>query len=126
MCHQWTCGSLTRATEAEVNSWIANATARLIASSSAIRASWRDTLLSPPHLMRLPAEFWTRLTELAGLLRCARTVAALSRRRAEYDGSKYSFPVTQRRKRRAEAAAGESQPAKRQARPVNIVRPAWM
>jgi hypothetical protein len=117
---------LRRATEAEVNQWIANATARLIVSSSAIRASWRDTLLSPPHLMRLPARFWTRLAELAGWLGCTRTVAALSRRRADYDGSKYEFPVTQRRKRKVELVGGQSQLAKKQARPVNVVKPAWM
>jgi hypothetical protein len=35
--------------------------------------------------------------------------------------------VTQRRKRKAEVAGGESQPAKKkQARPVNVMRPTWM
>ena len=113
---------LRRATEAEVNQWIANATARLIASSPAIRAGWRDTLLSPPHLLRLPDSAWTRFERFGSPV----TFAALSQRRSDYDGSKYEFPVTQRRKRKAEAVEGESQPAKRQLRPVNVVQPAWM
>jgi len=118
-------GRLRRATEAETNQWIANATARLIANESAIRASWRDTLLSPPHLMRLPDSAWARFGHYRG--GSPYTFAALSRRRGDYDGSKYDFPVTKRRKRKAgaAAAASESQAGKKR-RPLNVVRPAWM
>ena len=109
-----------------MNQWIANAVARLIASSSAIRASWRDTLLSPPHLLRLPDSAWARFDRYVDLFGSQSTFAALKRRRTDHDGSKYEFPVTQRRKRKADMAEGESQPPKKQLRPVNVVQPAWM
>ena len=114
---------LRKATQDDVNQWIANAAARLSVNSAAIRASWRDTHLSPPHLMRLPDAAWAQLTEMGG----AATLSALNQRRPAYDGSMYDFPVTQRRKRQADAAAGsENQPPKKQPRPVNVVQPAWM
>ena len=109
-----------------MNQWIANAAARLIASSSAIRACWRDTLISPPHLMRLPDSAWARFSQYGSQF----TFTALSRRRSDYDGSKYEFPVTQRRKRKADVAVAvagnENQAVKKQRRPVNVVQPAWM
>ena len=117
---------LRKATEAEVNQWIANASARLIASSSALRASWRDTLLGPPHLMRLPDRAWTHLDRYSSLFGCQRTFIALAQRRSDYDGSKYEFPVTQRRKRKVDGIGTDGQPAKKQLRPVNVVQPAWM
>ena len=111
-------GRLRRATEAETNQWIANATARLIANESAIRASWRDTLLSSPHLMRLPDSAWARFGRYRG--GSPYTFAALSRRRGDYDGSKYDFPVTKRRKRKAGAAAAASESqAREKRRPLN-------
>ena len=113
---------LRKATEADVNQWIANAAARLIASSSAVRASWRDTLIGAPHLMRLPDRAWDRI----GLLSDGPTWTALSRRRSDYNGSRYEFPVTQRRKRKTDTAGSENQPSKKQLRPVNVVQPAWM
>ena len=117
---------LRRATEAEVNQWIANAAAQLIASSSAVRASWRDTLLSPPHLLRLPDNAWARFDRYGDLFGSQSTFAALKQRRSDYDGSKYEFPVTQRRKRKADGIGTDGQPAKKQLRPVNVVQPAWM
>jgi hypothetical protein len=111
-----------KATEDDVNLWIANAAARLIASSSALRACWRDTLISPPHLMRLPDSAWVRFGQYGSQF----TFTALRQRRADYDGSNHEFPVTQRRKRKADVTDSENQPPKKQPRPVNVVQPAWM
>ena len=80
---------LRKATQAEVNQRIADAAARLVASDSAIRASWRDTLLSLPQLMRLPDSAWARFSQYGSQF----TFNALSQRRSDYDGSKDEFPV---------------------------------
>jgi hypothetical protein len=125
-CKQWTKkgkhSRLRKATQDEATEWIANAVARVLGSTSSIQASWRDTLLSSPHLMRLPASAWERFGQYGSPL----TFTALMQRRADYDGSRYEFPVTQRRKRKADAATDDTQQPKKQLRPVNIVQPAWM
>ena len=115
---------LRKATEDEATQWIATATARLIASSSAIRASWRDTLIGPPHLLRLPDGAWACIAQMGSEF----TFTALRQRRSNYDGSRYEFPVTKRRvpKRKADVAGSEDQPPTKQLRPVNIVQPEWM
>ena len=115
-------GRLPKAKEAEVNRWIANATARLMVESKAIIGSWTSTLVADPHIMRLPDNAWSQLTNLYN----GPTLDALSARRPLYDGTRYDFPVTQRKKRKPESVDSENQPPKKQLRPVNVVQPAWM
>ena len=57
--------NLRRAKEVEVNKWIANATARLIMSPDAIRASWRDTLIvDKSHLLHMAPYLWATVRSM--------------------------------------------------------------
>ena len=106
-----------------MNQWIANAAARL-------------DFEQPSHTSKLarhgdePATSDATARQRMGSIRSVRQSAHVPRfdveRRSDYDGSKYEFPVTQRRKRKAEAAEKENQPPMKQPRPVNVVQPAWM
>ena len=109
-------GRLRKATQDDVNQWIANAAARLIACSSAIRACWSTTLIAPPHLMRLPDSAWYRLGEMC----TADNIAALTPLRTVYDGSRYFFLS-----RREENARQMQRTKKTSHQRSNLARSMW-
>ena len=98
---------LRKATQVEVNKWIANATARLILSQRAIRASWRNTLVcQTTHIMHMSNQVWY----VIGAFLCSDSKAdavswtMVCQHRKMY-GSKFNVPVTKRKKRKVEEEA---------------------
>lgn len=90
--------NVRRAKEDEVNKWIANATARLIMATNAIRHCWYDTLIvSKNHIMHMAPRFWEAvrlMLQLSDLPAINMTI-----RHAQQHGANFNIPSTKRKRK---------------------------
>ena len=93
-------GNLRRATDDEVNKWIAHALVAI--TPHIVRVSWERATSAPLHVMRSPARPWERITSFLspGLAR------VLMSWRVLFDGSRLVFPVSRKRKRKKTMVSG--------------------
>ena len=100
-------GNLRRATDDEVNKWIAHALVAI--TPHIVRVSWERATSAPLHVMRLPAKPWEKIMSFLppGLAR------VLTSRRVLFDGSQFVFPVSRKRKRKTKVVMGGGAEVKR-------------
>jgi len=101
-CYDFTpAHNLRRAKDEEVNRWIAHALVDI--NPHIVRVSWERSISAPRHVLRLPPRPWA--TILSFLSPAAGPV--LTAWRSKYDGSRFVFPVRQRRKKKPTAEEEE-------------------
>ena len=101
-------GNLRRATDDEVNKWIAHALVAI--TPHIVRVSWERATSAPLHVMRLPGRPWEKVMSFLP----PALARVLTSRRVLFDGSQFVFPVSWKRKRKTkEAMEGGAQVKKR-------------
>ena len=93
-------GNLRRATDDEVNKWIAHALVAI--TPHIVRVSWERATSAALHVMRLPARPWERIMSFFS----PALARVLTSRRVLFDGSQFVFPVSQKRKRKRTIVSG--------------------
>jgi hypothetical protein len=93
-------GNRKAATEDEVNVWVATALSRI--TPHMVRVSWEKSTCAPPHLMRLPEACWKHVVSFLPAVQLVPLLPLLTRHRSYYDGSRFRFPVADRKRRREE------------------------